>query len=49
MATKEDLANAILDLNKAQKASDERYEKREVQTDKRVDKLGKLIGNISNN
>jgi len=49
MVTKEDLANAILDLNKAQKASDERYDKRQAQADKRIDKLGKLIGNISNN
>ncbi|MBL0702926.1 MAG: hypothetical protein JJV95_02935, partial [Sulfurospirillum sp.] len=38
MVTKEDLANAILDLKISQKASDER-----------LNKLGKLIGNVSNN
>ncbi len=49
MLTKEDLANAILDLKTSQKESDERYDKRQIEADKRLDKIAKLVGNISNN
>ncbi|MBL0703598.1 MAG: hypothetical protein JJV95_06430, partial [Sulfurospirillum sp.] len=66
MVTKEDLANAILDLKISQKASDERYDKRQAKEDKRhakrqiekdkrdaeaekrLDELGELIGDVSN-
>ena len=42
MVTKEDLAQAILNLGKELKASQEK-------SDRRIDKVAKLVGNISNN
>jgi len=42
MVTKEDLAQAILNLGKELKASQEK-------SDRRLDKVAKLVGNISNN
>jgi hypothetical protein len=60
MVTKEDLANAILDLKTSQKEmntrydnrlklSDEKWEKRHAKTEATVEKVAKLIGNVSNN
>ena len=49
MVTKEDLANAILDLKISQKEIDERWEKRYAKTEATVEKVAKLIGNVSNN
>jgi len=56
MVTKEDLAKAILDLNKSQKEMGERLEKSQNDTNKQikkteatVEKIAKLIGNVSNN
>ena len=49
MVTKEDLANAILDLKTSQQQSDERWEKRHAKTEATVEKVAKLIGNIANN
>ncbi len=56
MVTKEDLANAILDLKTSQKEIDVRWEKRHAKTEatvekvsKQIEKVSKLIGNVSNN
>ena len=45
MITKEDLAQAILDLKISQEKTDEQLNK----TDERLNKVAKLVGNISNN
>ncbi len=56
MVTKEDLANAILDLNKSQKEMGEKFkisqiemDKRQAKTEATVQRVAKLVGNISNN
>jgi hypothetical protein len=56
MVTKEDLANAILDLKISQKEMGERLEKSQNETniqmkktEATVEKIAKLIGNVSNN
>ncbi len=45
MITKEDLTQAILDLKTSQSKTDEQMKK----TDARLDRVAKLVGNISNN
>ena len=49
MVTKEDLAQAILNLGKELKASQEKTDEQMKKTDARLDKVAKLVGNISNN
>ncbi len=52
MITKEDLANAILELKKSQEKTDEQLKKTELEvqkTNKSIDKLKELVGNIANN
>jgi len=45
MVTKEDLAQAILELKASQEKTDEQMNR----TDERLNKVAKLVGNISNN
>jgi hypothetical protein len=49
MVTKEDLANAILDLKTSQKEMNDNMDKRHKKTEATVEKVAKLIGNVSNN
>ena len=52
MITKEDLANAILELKKSQEKTDEQLKRTELEvqkTNKSIDKLKELVGNIANN
>jgi hypothetical protein len=49
MVTKEDLAKAILDLKTSQKEMNDNMDKRQAKTEATVEKVAKLIGNISNN
>ena len=49
MVTKEDLAQAILDLKTSQEKMSLRLEASQEKSDRRLDKVAKLVGNISNN
>jgi len=49
MITQEQLAQAILDLKLSQEAMGLRLEASQEKSDRRLDKLGKLVGNIANN
>ena len=49
MVTKEDLAQAMLELKNNLEASYIRLEKSQEKSDRRLNKVAKLVGNISNN
>ena len=49
MVTKEDLAKAILRLEISQENMNDRMDKRQAKTEATVEKVAKLIGNVSNN
>jgi hypothetical protein len=49
MVIREDLAKAILDLKTSQKEMNDNMDKRQAKTETTVEKVAKLIGNISNN
>ena len=49
MLTKEDLANALLDLKISQDEMNDRMDRRQAKTEATVDRVAKLVGNVSNN
>jgi hypothetical protein len=49
MVTKEDLAQAILDLKASQEIISKELKASQEKSDRRLDKVAKLVGNISNN
>ena len=49
MVTKEDLAQAILDLKSSQEKISSELKSSQEKSDRRLDKVAKLVGNISNN